>query len=357
MLRRAADERPQPEVRSVTRTGGRRRSTLLALVGLVVLQGSACSPRHAAPIADATMPPKPSQSVTDDDSFRLASTPLPPDAGAAAGVVRDDQRPNGGPPIYIALSGTADNLSLSFRYGSDEPDAPALMVFSVVVKGREGNRSLFHCDANAARSASQTLPNPWRYGYLPPSDSGVKLCDRLTPGEYEVFVDATRGHGHLAFHVAADRTVTAATPTSDGSIADRRTLAQEQAARQQHNRRWDEIAAVPNDARAVRVGGTVLQLEGCHLIVTDFDGTRHVVDLTMRAPCNFAVGGGGKTQVVETAEGPNLLVLSVHDRRPPGSCDTEMRAVAVREVVRPARRKTRSHTCTAGPIDVARFRL
>src|SRR5438552_316133 len=152
MLRRTVDERPQLEVRSVTHTFGRRRLALLALGGLVGWHGAACSPHRAAPAAEATAAPKPPRPVTDDDSFRLASDPFPSDAGQAAGAVRDDHRANGGPAIYVALSGTVDNLSLSFRYGRDEPGEPALMVFSVAVKKREGKRSVFHCDANASRS-------------------------------------------------------------------------------------------------------------------------------------------------------------------------------------------------------------
>lgn len=334
------------------------RKAWVFLLGLLMaaLAGSCTRPRLEA--ARSSLPDSARTSGADDD-FRLASNvtqPTDAPTNAVAGDPKDAES-----IVSIVVKGPARHLVFSFEYEPRQASGPPL-ISSLLVKKLESKHDLFICEMGASATTTPTLPNPWLYAQPALVDSSIQRCEPLTAGEYEVYVEAVQGRGHLRLHVSADGIVSTrpweGTPESVRRATDDQARAKAKADREREERRWREMEAIPDNARSTHVGRVVLQLEGCRLAITDFETNRRYIETSLSGPCSFAVDGNGKAQIVDTADGPNLLVIS--SRRRPGNdvCDTRLRAVAVRlGSVHLARKTKRSSHCLSGPIDAAWFAM
>lgn len=114
----------------------------------------------------------------------------------------------------------------------------------------------------------------------------------------------------------------------------------------------------PGWAWAGKIAGTQLNLSGCGLVSTG-GVVRPIFDAARPPPtCQFAVDHQGKPQIVQTRQGPALLVVAPQPLPNSKWCDTSVRAVVLREGrIFISEDTQRLRSCAPGPYDSKMFEV
>jgi hypothetical protein len=107
------------------------------------------------------------------------------------------------------------------------------------------------------------------------------------------------------------------------------------------------------------VGNTTVHLANCRATVqVSGRASNASAAIPLPGPCRFVVDTNGKAQVVNTAAGRTLLVMSATPLPQSRFCDTRVRAIVVRDGhVAVSEGEQRIRSCATGPFDTKMFHV